>query len=145
MRPDSFQIMYFNIHQISSQMRFGKPKMLLTGFILWTIFTLKLSGSSHHDAAAVYFIIQIIKTVEVRRTQENIKWKLTTMVLNKKIIIIANWLKLCWWPWWPISVCNLVWAVVPKHCTFGISSLSDTPNSGLVVSTNELMIWIRFD
>lgn len=52
MRPDSFQIMYFNIHQISSQMRFEKPKMLLTGFILWTIFfTLKLSGSSHHDTS----------------------------------------------------------------------------------------------
>ncbi len=32
---------------------------------------------------------------------------------------------------------------VPQYCTFCISPLSDTPNSGLGVSTNELMIWIR--
>ncbi len=40
--------------------------------------------------------------------------------------------------WFPITFLE-----APQHCTFCISPLSDTPNSGLGVSTNELMIWIR--
>ncbi len=50
---------------------------------------------------------------------------------------------------WSLVRCSLTqwfpttFLEAPQHCTFCISPLSDTPISGLGVSTNELMIWIR--